>query len=466
MAVEGGALDPGALEQVASASASCSHARRRGRAAPRGGDAPLLLLGSGIALSRYVSHKRVRERRPAASRARLPRPPRRSRWTASDGSREGAEGAVDGKGDRLAARAARPPHGSDRGPPSRRGSPRAGDRRAARRRARGRRRRSSPGAPRPARGSRSGAGGWRPRGPRRGRRGSRAARSGHWPRGSRRTRPGWASASVAPGVAASASRAPTQSEEAAAAAISSHHSKPGSRPDSAAVRAAQSSSWSSTESKRSAWFSACDSRQRRAWRSSATADRRVGGQRRAAARGRSRSARAGSRRRRRAGAWSVVVGVLGGGVEGDFEGSVQAQAVGERIVARALGDAVEIVEHQLVGDEAAGQLGAMLGGGEDGERGEALGVGALVAVGGERVGAEQRVGDRLGAGEEAALGGPGGREDPEPVAAGGGGEEADRSGTGERCVGGRRARLASAVIRARGSARRIGWIRVGAAAKS
>ena len=41
----------------------------------------------------------------------------------------------------------------------------------------------------------------------------------------------------------------------------------------------------------------------------------------------------------------------------------------------------------------------MAGGSEDGERGEALGVGALVVVGGERVGAQQRVGDRLGAGE-------------------------------------------------------------------
>jgi hypothetical protein len=60
-----------------------------------------------------------------------------------------------------------------------------------------------------------------------------------------------------------------QSEEAAAAAISSHHSKPGSTPDSDAVRDAHWSICSSTESKRRAWFRACDSRQRRAWRISA-----------------------------------------------------------------------------------------------------------------------------------------------------------------------------------------------------
>ena len=112
----------------------------------------------------------------------------------------------------------------------------------------------------------------------------------------------------------------------------------------------------------------------------------------------------------------VVVAVLGLGVEGDLEGRVEAKAVGDRVRRGTLRDSVEIVEHQLVGDLAADDLVAALGGRKQGEGGEPFGVGALVAMGGERVGAQGRVGDRGGAGVQPALGGSSGGEDVQPVA--------------------------------------------------
>ena len=265
-------------------------------------------------------------------------------------------------------------------------------------------------------------------------------------------------------MAARASRAPTQSEEAAAAAISSHHSKPGSSPASARrprrplVELVLDRGEAQGVVQRLRFAAEAGLAQQRA------AGGLVGGQlaqRRAAGLDQLAS---GSRRPRGRGV-GVVVDVGGIGVEGDLEGAVQAKAVGERVLGGALGDAVEVVEHQLVGDEAAGDRRPLRRRGEDGEGGEALGVGALVVVGGERVGAQQRIGDRLGAGEQAALGGAGGGEDPQPVAAGGAGEEADASRGGRSDLGGRGARRPRSSIADAAAAQDRSWSGSGAGAK-
>ena len=85
-------------------------------------------------------------------------------------------------------------------------------------------------------------------------------------------------------------------------------------------------------------------------------------------------------------------------------------------------------------------------------------------VGGEGVGAQQRVGDRLGAGEQAALGGAGGGEDAEPVAAGGAREEPDRAAAGGAVGAGEQDGGLGAHSRTR-QRRWIGWVRVGRGAK-
>ena len=161
---------------------------------------------------------------------------------------------------------------------------------------------------------------------------------------------------------------------------------------------------------------------------------------------------------------SVIVGMGGLRIEGDLEGAVQREPVGDRIVGAALGDAIEVVEHQLVGDEAARDLGAAGSRCENGERGETLRVRALVVMGCEGVGAQQRIGDRLGAGEKPALGAPGRGKDAEPVATSSAREEPNRSAAGGAVASSERDGGLGAHRRAR-QRRRIGWVRVGRGAK-
>src|SRR4249919_3913601 len=101
---------------------------------------------------------------------------------------------------------------------------------------------------------------------------------------------------------------------------------------------------------------------------------------------------------------------------------------------------------------------------ENGQRGEALGVGALVVMGGERIGAQQRVGNGFRSGKKAALDRASGGKDPEPVATGGTGEESNTAAAGRAVAAGEQdgGLGAHSLTRQR---RRIGCLRVGRGAK-
>ena len=88
VAMEGGLVHPGPLEQVLQlelrvAALGAEVEQRLAQAAD------LVCARVGHRSHRMYLTRGLRERRPAASRARLPRPPRRSRWTASDGLASG-----------------------------------------------------------------------------------------------------------------------------------------------------------------------------------------------------------------------------------------------------------------------------------------------------------------------------------------------------------------------------------------